>query len=96
MPKPGGQHCRTVRDYERLPASHEAVIIWAILVIHRVNANTFTVTEPGGEVDTVTARGPSLSQGPWVTTTITEWGRRSRPDMTLCSSRVLPGLDGSN
>ena len=26
------EHRRTVRDYERLPASHEAMILWAMTV----------------------------------------------------------------
>ena len=27
------KHRRTVRDYERLPASHEAMILWATVII---------------------------------------------------------------
>src|SRR5262249_58265946 len=27
------KHRRTVRDYERLPASHEAMIIWAMIAL---------------------------------------------------------------
>ena len=27
------KHRRTVRDYERLPASHEAMILWAMIAL---------------------------------------------------------------
>jgi transposase len=27
------KHRRTVRDYERLPASHEAMILWAMIAV---------------------------------------------------------------
>jgi transposase len=27
------KHRRTVRDYERLPASHEAMILWAMITL---------------------------------------------------------------
>ena len=28
-----GKHRRTARDYERLPASHEAMILWAMIAL---------------------------------------------------------------
>jgi hypothetical protein len=40
-------------------------------VIHQVNAGTFQVTGPGGEVDTVTGVRPASVPGPWVITKIT-------------------------
>ena len=40
-------------------------------VIRQVNASTFTVTEPGGKVDTVTGTRPVSVPGPWVITKIT-------------------------
>jgi hypothetical protein len=40
-------------------------------VITQVNASTFTVTEPGGQVVTVTGTRPSTTPGPWVITAIT-------------------------
>jgi len=39
-------------------------------VIRQVNASTFTVTEPGGKVDTVTGIRPVSIPGPWVITKI--------------------------
>jgi hypothetical protein len=39
-------------------------------VIRQVDANTFKVTEPGGQVDTVTGTRPVSVPGPWVITTI--------------------------
>jgi hypothetical protein len=27
------KHCRTTRDYEQLPASHEAMILWAMIAL---------------------------------------------------------------
>jgi transposase len=28
-----GKHRRTVRDYERLPSSHEAMVLWAMIAL---------------------------------------------------------------
>jgi len=39
--------------------------------IRQVNANTFSVTEPGGRTDTVTGTRPAPVPGPWVITKIT-------------------------
>ena len=37
------KHCRTTRDYERLPASHEAMILWAMIAL-----TTCRLAQPGG------------------------------------------------
>jgi transposase len=78
------KHRRTTRDYERLPASHEAMVLWAMtaLMTHRL-AQPAPLSTTHLKLLTVTVRSPGAVPG-----------SRTRPRRSSCARRSPRRADG--
>ena len=75
------KHRRTVRDYERLPASHEAMILWAMIALMACR-----LTQPSHLSNThLGIRGPyRAGRGGELSPAWTAHGSRSTPACRIC------------
>ena len=55
------KHRRTVRDYEQLPESHEAMILWAMIALMTHRANFILLVMGSSRSD----YGPACLLGAW-------------------------------